>query len=134
MTHQEVADTIVKLAEQLKLEVDVADVEELLESHGAELSNKDLMDLEAAKVAEQTEAEAEDEPVEEPQRFSTKEMAISFREIASVMARFEKMDPNSSQFLKVNRGIDDAMACYRYIYIYMKRRKRPLSNHLSISL
>jgi hypothetical protein len=38
-THQEVADTIVKLAEQLTLEVDVdvADVEELLESHGAEL-------------------------------------------------------------------------------------------------
>jgi hypothetical protein len=65
-THQEVADTIVKLAEQLKLEVDVADVEELLESHGAELSNEDLMELEAAKVAKQTEAEAEDEPVEEP--------------------------------------------------------------------
>jgi hypothetical protein len=40
-THQEVADTIVKLAEQLKLEVDVADVEELLESHGNELSNED---------------------------------------------------------------------------------------------
>jgi EAL domain-containing protein (putative c-di-GMP-specific phosphodiesterase class I) len=36
-THQEAADTIVKLAEQLKMEVDVADVEELLESHGAEL-------------------------------------------------------------------------------------------------
>jgi DNA-directed RNA polymerase subunit K/omega len=43
-------------------------------------------------TAEQT----EDEPVEEPRRFSTKEMAIAFREIASAMARFEKMDPNSS--------------------------------------
>jgi hypothetical protein len=32
------------------------------------------------------------------------------------MARFEKMDPNSSRFLKLNRGIDDAMACYREIY------------------
>jgi hypothetical protein len=31
------------------------------------------------------------------------------------MARFEKMDLNSSRFLKVNRGIDDAMACYREI-------------------
>jgi hypothetical protein len=97
-THQEAADTIVKLAEQLELEVDVADVEELLESHGAELSNEDLMELEAAKVAEQT----EDEPVEEPRLFSTKEMAIAFREIASAMARFEKMDPNSSRFLVVN--------------------------------
>jgi hypothetical protein len=34
------------------------------------------MELEAAKVAEQTEAEAEDEPVEEPRRFSTKEMQL----------------------------------------------------------
>jgi hypothetical protein len=52
----------VKLAEQLELEVNFADVEELIKSHGAELSNEDLIELEAAKVAEQT----EDEPVEEP--------------------------------------------------------------------
>jgi hypothetical protein len=32
------------------------------------------------------------------------------------MAQFEKMDPNSSRFLKVNRRTDDAMACYREIY------------------
>jgi hypothetical protein len=106
----------VRLAEQLEVEDDVADVEELIESHGAELSNEDLMELEAAKVAEQTEAEAEDEPVEEPRRFNTKEMAIAFRDIASAMARFEKMDPNSSRFLKVNRGLDDTLACYREIH------------------
>jgi hypothetical protein len=63
---EEVADKILKLAEQPELEVDVTDVEELIESHGAELSNGNLMELEAAKVSEQTEAEAEDEPVEEP--------------------------------------------------------------------
>jgi hypothetical protein len=57
-----------KLAEQLELEADFADVEELIESHVAELSNEDLMELEAAKVAQQT----EDEPVEEPRCFNTK--------------------------------------------------------------
>jgi hypothetical protein len=93
-TYEEVADKTVKLAEQLELEVDVADVEELIEFHGAELSTEDLMELEAVKVAEQT--EAEDETVEEPQCFNTKEMTIAFRKIASAMARFEKMDPNSS--------------------------------------
>jgi hypothetical protein len=82
-----------------------------IESHGAELSNEDLMELEADKVAEQTEADAEGEPVEEPRPFNTKEMAIAFREIASAMARFEKMDPSSSRFLKVNREIDDTLAC-----------------------
>jgi hypothetical protein len=49
--------------------------------------------LEAAKVAEQTEAEAEDEPVEDPRRFSTNEMAIAFREIASAMARLRRWTP-----------------------------------------
>jgi hypothetical protein len=75
---EEVGDKIVRLAEQLELEVDVADVEELIESRGVELSNEDLMELEAAKVAEQTAAEAEDEPVEELRRFNTKEIAIAF--------------------------------------------------------
>jgi hypothetical protein len=85
------------------------------------------MELEAAKVAEQTAAEAEaeaeaeaaavaedeaeDEPVEEPRRRHQGDDA--FHEIASAMARFENMDPNSSRFLKVNRGIDDTLACYR---------------------
>jgi hypothetical protein len=122
-TYEEVTDKIVKLAEQLEMEFDVTDVEELIESHGAELSNEGLIELEADKVAEQTEAEAEDEaeaeaedePVEEPRRFNTKEMAIAFREIALAMAQFE-MDHSSSRFLKVNRGINDTLACYREIY------------------
>jgi hypothetical protein len=106
----------VKLVEQLHFEVDVANVEELIESHGSELSNKDLMELEADKVAEQSEAEAEDETVEEPRRLNTKEMAIVFREIASAMARFEKMGHNFSQLLKVNRVINDMLACYGEVY------------------
>jgi hypothetical protein len=63
---KEVTVKIVKLAEQVELEVDVADVDELVKSHGAELSNEDMMELEAVKVAEWTDAEAEDEPAEEP--------------------------------------------------------------------
>jgi hypothetical protein len=31
------------------------------------------------------------------------------------------MDHNSSRFLKVNRGINDAMACYREIYEEKKK-------------
>jgi hypothetical protein len=79
------------------------------------------MELEAAKVAEQTEHKAEDEPVDEPRHFSIKEMATAFREIASAMARFEKMGPNSSRFLKVSRGIHSKMACYRQIYKEKKK-------------
>jgi hypothetical protein len=44
-----------KFAKKIKLEVDVSSVDELIDSSGAELSNENLMELEAAKVPEQTE-------------------------------------------------------------------------------
>jgi hypothetical protein len=119
-TCQGVAEIIVKLAEQLKLEIDV-DVEELTESHGAELPNGDLIKLEGANVAERTEAECIYEPDEEPRRCSAKEMAIAFRKIASAMAGFEKKDPSSSRFLEVNIVVEDTMACYREIYAEKKK-------------
>jgi hypothetical protein len=71
----------VKLVRQLELEVDVVNVDELSESHGAESTNEDPMELEAGKGAEQIEAEAEDEPFEEPQCFNTKGRAVAFHEI-----------------------------------------------------
>jgi hypothetical protein len=43
-------------------------------------------------------------------------MTLAFREIASAMPRFEKMDPNATRFLKVQRGVDDMLTCYREIY------------------
>jgi hypothetical protein len=114
-TYEEVTDKTVQLPEQLELEVDANDEEELTESHGNELSNEDLNDLEAAKVAEATQAEASQEPEEEPRRFITKEMTLAFRETASAMAQFEKMDPNATRFLKVQRGVDDMLTCCREI-------------------
>jgi hypothetical protein len=39
-------------------------------------------------------------------------MAVSFCEILSAMAKFEKMDPDSERFLKVNRGVNNMLACY----------------------
>jgi hypothetical protein len=120
-TYEEVTDKNVQLAEQPELEVGANDVEEKIESHGNELSNEDLTDLEAAKVAEATQAEASQEPEGEPRRFITKEMTLAFREIASAMARFEKMDPNAARFLKVQRGVDDMLTCYKDIYEEKKK-------------
>jgi hypothetical protein len=103
-TYEEVTDKTVQLAEQLELEVDANYVEELTESQGNKLSNEDLTDLEAAKVAEATQAEASQKPEEEPRRFITKEMTLAFREIASAMTRFERLDPNATRFSKSKDG------------------------------
>jgi hypothetical protein len=66
----------------------------LIESHGVEVSNEDLMELEAVEVEEQT----EDEQVEEPQHFSTKQMPTAFCEIAWAVAQSEKMGCNSYDY------------------------------------
>jgi hypothetical protein len=58
----------------------------LIETHGVEVLNEDLMELE-----EQT----EDEQVEEAQHFSTKQMSTAFCEIAWAVAQSEKMGCNS---------------------------------------
>ncbi|XP_006635468.2 tigger transposable element-derived protein 1-like [Lepisosteus oculatus] len=117
---KEVANKIVKLAQGLELEVDVVDIEGLIQSHAEELSSEDLMELEAQRLAE--EAKEEDhEPVEEPKSFTPQEMSVAFREINTAMGRFESMDPNASRFMKVNRLIQDALACYREIYEEKKK-------------
>uniref|UniRef100_A0A8C9SKK2 HTH CENPB-type domain-containing protein n=1 Tax=Scleropages formosus TaxID=113540 RepID=A0A8C9SKK2_SCLFO len=128
-TCEEVAEKILKLAEQLELDVDGNDLEEWIESHGQELTSEDLLELEATKVAE-IQAEASKEPEEEPKRFITKEMSTAFLEIASGMARLEKMDPNASRFFKVQRGVDESLACYREIYENKRKTADRSSNFI----
>ena len=75
-----------------------------------------LNPLDEAKASAETEAVASEDPQQEPKRFTTKEMSLAFRDIAAGMARFEEMDSNVSRFLKVQRGMEAAIACYREIY------------------
>jgi hypothetical protein len=55
-------------------------------------------------------------------------MTLAFREISSAVARFEKMDPNATRFLKVKRGMDDMLTCYREIY--EEKRKASVQSSL----
>jgi hypothetical protein len=48
-------------------------------------------------------------------------MTFAFHKIASAMARFEEMDPNATRFLKIQRGVDDMLTCYREIYEEKKK-------------
>lgn len=43
-------------------------------------------------------------------------MTIVFCEITSAVARFEKLDPNYSQFLKINRRINSMLTCHTEIH------------------
>jgi hypothetical protein len=78
----------VYVAERLGLQVDDTVAEETLYAQGAELTDVQLMELEAAKGRDKK--SAEDGPVEEPRCFITTKMATAYPEVSSEMARFFK--------------------------------------------
>jgi hypothetical protein len=95
-SYEDVANKILKFVEQLELDAGTACVGEFLDNHKAELINEELIELEAATAKEEGKAETEDDPVEESQRFITKETVTAFREISSAMVRSDQKDPSSS--------------------------------------
>jgi hypothetical protein len=96
---------------------DAEAAEELMPLEEAKVSSETQAEAsEEAKVSAETQAEASEEAKDEPKRFTAKEMSLAFRHIAAGMAKFEKMDSNASRFLKVQRAMEDAIACYREIY------------------
>ena len=88
------AHKIVYLAEYLGLQVEDTGVEETAYAQGAELTDVELMELEATKGGNKKHAEVG--PVEEPRRFITMKMATAFPEVSSEMVRFFKSAENDS--------------------------------------
>jgi hypothetical protein len=78
----------VYLAERLGLQVDDTGFEDTAYAQGAELTDVELVELEAAKGRNKKVAESG--PVEEPRCIITTKMATAFPEVSSEMARFFK--------------------------------------------
>uniref|UniRef100_K7FQB3 HTH CENPB-type domain-containing protein n=1 Tax=Pelodiscus sinensis TaxID=13735 RepID=K7FQB3_PELSI len=117
---EDISNNIVQLAKEVDLEMDNEDIHQLVEDVGEELSNDDLMQLEAERVAEEERQTAQEEAA--PKNFVMKEMAAAFSKINEGMQMFEKMDPNVARFSKVDRLIQDALACYKEIYNEKKKQ------------
>ncbi|TEA41092.1 hypothetical protein DBR06_SOUSAS29010005, partial [Sousa chinensis] len=73
---QEVFSNLVTLSKKMELDLQVDAVTELLAVQHEELTNEDLMELEAQRKAE--ESQEEEEVTEEPKRFTTQEMKGDF--------------------------------------------------------
>uniref|UniRef100_A0A3Q1CCE3 HTH CENPB-type domain-containing protein n=1 Tax=Amphiprion ocellaris TaxID=80972 RepID=A0A3Q1CCE3_AMPOC len=82
--NKDILSTLVGLSEKLELDLEEEDFEELLESHGEELSNQDLMELEAQQRVEE---EEEDETPVPMKKFETKLLAEGF----STEATYERI-------------------------------------------
>ena len=114
-TLEAVTHKLVALGNELDLDLEVDDVNELLESHGEELTNEDLLELESQLI--------EEEPDEEPEerRFTSKKLSEAFHMIENAMAVFEEQDPNSARFTKVYRGVTECISSYKVIFEEKKK-------------
>nr|XP_006132847.1 tigger transposable element-derived protein 1-like isoform X1 [Pelodiscus sinensis]XP_006132848.1 tigger transposable element-derived protein 1-like isoform X2 [Pelodiscus sinensis]XP_006132849.1 tigger transposable element-derived protein 1-like isoform X3 [Pelodiscus sinensis] len=115
-TDEEIAETrqaVVAIGNELQLDITENDIIELLDSHGKELTNEDLMELE-----QQIESREENQDLETPQlkKFSTKELADAFQLIEAGMAKLEEQDPETERFEKVDRTVTEGLRCYWAIY------------------
>ena len=113
---KDVTKKIVALSNTLNLGMEEADVNEVLDSHGEELSPEDLIELENSII----ESEA-NIPTPEPRRFSVKQLSEAFTKLEDVMSMFESMDPNVERYLKVSRSMNDAVRCYKEIWNEKKK-------------
>ena len=109
---KEVFSNLVTLSEKLELDLQEDDFIELLAVQHKELTNEDLMELEAHRKDEERH---EEEVTEELMRFRTQEMARGFSLSEEVLLVFEAQDPNVERYTKF-AAVQNAIQFYRVLY------------------
>ena len=95
------------------------DFTELLAAQHKELTNEDLMELEAQR--KDGERQEEEEVTEELKRFTTQEIARGFSLSEEALLVFDAQDPNAEWYMKVAAAVQNEIQCYRVIYDEKKR-------------
>ncbi|XP_028659019.1 tigger transposable element-derived protein 1-like [Erpetoichthys calabaricus] len=114
----DVIQTIAGLANALNLDVEVEDIAELVDYADGELTNEDLIELEAMQHLEEEEEERT-EVVKK--KFTVHGLAGVFSKINVAMLELEAMDPNTECFNKVECGMSELLKCYRELYQQKKK-------------
>ena len=95
---------------------------ELLAVQHEELTNEDLMELEAQRKDEETQ---EEEVTEELKRFMTQEIARGFSLFEEALLVFEAQHPNVEWYTEVAATVQNAIQCYHVIYEEKKKSYYP---------
>ena len=119
----------VELANILNLDAEVEDIEELEEYAEGELTNEDLIELEAQQHLEEEEEKEEERMEEVQKKFTAKGLAGVFSKVNAALLELEGMDPNVERFTKVERQMNELLRCYREIY----EEKKKLSQQTTLT-
>ena len=120
---QDVIENVVEMGRQLGFEeLEKEDVDGLLESHGEELSNEDLMHLREQIAAEDASGTIKRVP---PKALSTKRLSEIFQHINAAIDFMQEDDPNVERSLNVARVLSQGMQCYRELHEEEKRAAKP---------
>ena len=119
---KEVFSNLVTLSKKLELDLQEHDFTELLAVQHEELTNEDLMELEAHRKDKERQ---EEEVNDIPKRFMKQEMARGFSLFEEALLVFEAQDPNVEWYTKVAAAIKNAIRCYHVIYDRKKKRYYP---------
>ena len=84
-----------------------------------ELTNEDLMELEAQRKDE--EKQEEEDVTEEPKRFTMQEMARGFSLFEEALLVFEAQNLKVEWYTKVAAAVQNAIQCYCVIYDEKKK-------------
>ena len=110
----EVFSNLVTISEKLELDLQEDDFIGLLAVQHEDLTNEDLMELEAQRKNEK--GQEEEKVTEELKRFTTQEMARVFSLFEEALLVFEAKDLNIQRYTKVAAAVQNAIQCYHVIY------------------
>nr|XP_006128720.1 tigger transposable element-derived protein 1-like [Pelodiscus sinensis] len=102
-------------------EVEEDDVTQLLQSHGEELTNEELMQLEAMRAMEEKDQEVKVETTH--QNLTAKRLSEAFQMIEAGLQILNDDDPDRERSSKVIKGVGHLMTCYKEIYQEKKRKE-----------
>lgn len=113
---QQVVRSCLQSAKKLDLDVDYADIIDLLFTEDQEFSNEDLIQLDEFRNSEENVPKAEQEAVVGVKKFTANGLAEAFILLDMALTKLESMDPNVERFENVSRRIQYAMSTYKTIY------------------
>ncbi|CAK9821640.1 Tigger transposable element-derived protein 1, partial [Anthophora retusa] len=120
-TPETLTDEIFSVMNELNLDVNKEDVNELIESHSAPLSNEYLIEQQLSNSEIHNESE-EEEADKNVKTLTIKNMNEAFTHLDKFLTIMEEYDPNGERISQVRRAIEKDTACYRNLYQEKKKK------------